>query len=221
MTRTISVVAVAVVAALLAAAGSASASDSAAKKRDVDCSDFSTQAQAQSYFINHGGPGSDPNGLDADGDGIACESNPCPCSTSTGGGGGGGGGNPAPPPEPKIVKKKLCGKFVGIPRSRVCFTAVVKGKKLKKVKRFKFKRLPARCASGREVVVNGKDRKIDGDGKRFRSPHPELLGRYTNVHGQIQGRVSGKGKKGKGTVRVAFKSNGVNCTTRARKWKVS
>ena len=60
-------------------------------RADVDCSDFSTQAQAQSFFLNHGGPSSDPNGLDADHDGIACEALPCPCAGS---GGGGGGGHP-------------------------------------------------------------------------------------------------------------------------------
>jgi hypothetical protein len=40
-------------------------------------------AAAQSYFLNIGGPSSDPDGLDDDGDGIACESNPCPCNHST------------------------------------------------------------------------------------------------------------------------------------------
>jgi endonuclease YncB( thermonuclease family) len=50
---------------------------------DRDCPDFSTQAQAQSYFIDRGGPSSDPDRLDADGDGVACESNPCPCSSAT------------------------------------------------------------------------------------------------------------------------------------------
>ncbi|QIG42043.1 excalibur calcium-binding domain-containing protein [Nocardioides anomalus] len=59
--------------------------------KDMDCGNFATQAAAQNYFLNHGGPNSDPDYLDADGDGIACESNPCPCSYSTGGGGGGGG----------------------------------------------------------------------------------------------------------------------------------
>ena len=63
---------------------------------DVDCSDFSNQAAAQSYFIQHGGPSSDPAGLDGDHDGVACESLPCPCSSATGGGGG-GGGKPSPP----------------------------------------------------------------------------------------------------------------------------
>jgi hypothetical protein len=58
----------------------------------VNCSDFSSQAAAQNYFVAHGGPSSDPDGLDADHDGIACEDNPCPCSSSSGGGGGGGGG---------------------------------------------------------------------------------------------------------------------------------
>jgi endonuclease YncB( thermonuclease family) len=50
---------------------------------DVDCSDFSTQADAQAYFLAHGGPASDPDRLDADHDGIACESSPCPCNYST------------------------------------------------------------------------------------------------------------------------------------------
>ena len=51
---------------------------------DANCSDFATQAAAQSYYIAHGGPAQDPDGLDADHDGIACESRPCPCSTATG-----------------------------------------------------------------------------------------------------------------------------------------
>jgi hypothetical protein len=55
-----------------------------AAMRDANCSDFSNQAQAQSYYIAHGGPRSDPEGLDADHDGIACESLPCPCSSYTG-----------------------------------------------------------------------------------------------------------------------------------------
>jgi hypothetical protein len=45
----------------------------------VNCSDFSTQSAAQSYYESVGGPGQDPAGLDADHDGVACESLPCPC----------------------------------------------------------------------------------------------------------------------------------------------
>ena len=63
-----------------------------ARAVDYNCSDFATQAQAQSFFLSHGGPSSDPYGLDADHDGVACESLPCPCSSGSGGGGGGGGG---------------------------------------------------------------------------------------------------------------------------------
>lgn len=40
---------------------------------DRDCSDFSSSAAAQRYFIQAGGPISDPNDLDRDGDGLACE----------------------------------------------------------------------------------------------------------------------------------------------------
>jgi len=42
---------------------------------DYDCPDFATQAEAQRFFIENGGPNEDPHGLDRDGDGIACESN--------------------------------------------------------------------------------------------------------------------------------------------------
>jgi endonuclease YncB( thermonuclease family) len=46
---------------------------------DRDCADFPSQRAAQVFFLNHGGPRSDPHLLDAEGDGLACESNPCPC----------------------------------------------------------------------------------------------------------------------------------------------
>ncbi len=90
-------IALALVAVLLA--GSPSESGAI----DYDCSDFSSQASAQEFFINSGGPGSDPHGLDGDGDGVACESNACPCST--------GGSTPPPsappapvPPAPEPVR---------------------------------------------------------------------------------------------------------------------
>jgi len=54
---------------------------------DLDCSDFSNQAQAQKHLT----PG-DPHGLDADGDGKACDSLPCPCSSEKGEEGGGNDG---------------------------------------------------------------------------------------------------------------------------------
>jgi hypothetical protein len=53
-----------------------------ASAKDVDCSDFSTQAAAQAFFLAND-PYNDPYNLDADGDLIACESLPCPCDTNT------------------------------------------------------------------------------------------------------------------------------------------
>ena len=41
-----------------------------------DCSDFSTQADAQRFFEDNGGPASDPFNLDVDNDGRACEGLP-------------------------------------------------------------------------------------------------------------------------------------------------
>lgn len=43
---------------------------------DKDCSDFSSQAEAQAFFEAAGGPERDPHKLDRDGDGLACESLP-------------------------------------------------------------------------------------------------------------------------------------------------
>ena len=43
---------------------------------DKDCTDFSTHAQAQAFFMANGGPSSDPHNLDRDGDGQACETLP-------------------------------------------------------------------------------------------------------------------------------------------------
>ena len=54
-----------------------------AQARDLDCSDFSSQADAQHYFVMLGGPSYDPDRLDGDGDGVACDTLDCPCSTST------------------------------------------------------------------------------------------------------------------------------------------
>jgi endonuclease YncB( thermonuclease family) len=70
-----------------------------ASARDYDCSDFSTQAQAQKYLLK-----GDPYSLDSDGDGVACETLPCPCSKARPGG-------KAPPP-PKQVR--FTGRVAGV-----------------------------------------------------------------------------------------------------------
>ena len=41
---------------------------------DYDCSDFSSQREAQDFFESEGGPLEDYHNLDRDGDGVACES---------------------------------------------------------------------------------------------------------------------------------------------------
>ena len=43
---------------------------------DYNCSDFSTQSEAQTFFESSGGPASDPHKLDPDKDGVACETLP-------------------------------------------------------------------------------------------------------------------------------------------------
>lgn len=83
-----SLLATTLVAALVAAVLGLVGGSPASATTDRDCSDFDTQAQAQSFFLNNS-PSTDPHRLDSDGDRIACETLPCPCSTNTGGGKGG------------------------------------------------------------------------------------------------------------------------------------
>lgn len=75
-----------------------------ASAADRDCSDFASQRAAQIFFLNHGGPRSDPHRLDSDGDGIACETNPAPYYYGTT---PPGGGSDNPPPGPTAVKSTV------------------------------------------------------------------------------------------------------------------
>jgi endonuclease YncB( thermonuclease family) len=63
--------------ALTLAAGTVLTS-SPAHAADKDCADFDSQKAAQIFFLENGGPDSDPHNLDADGDGVVCETNPAP-----------------------------------------------------------------------------------------------------------------------------------------------
>lgn len=90
---------------LTALAVSGTTATAAMQIADKDCSDFATQKAAQEFFLDHGGPQSDPHNLDADSDGVACESNPCPCSTSQGGGGDHGGDSNGPSKPPLVVQR--------------------------------------------------------------------------------------------------------------------
>ena len=44
-----------------------------ADQPDYDCTDFDTQAIAQDFYEENGGPLYDPHNLDDDADGVACE----------------------------------------------------------------------------------------------------------------------------------------------------
>jgi hypothetical protein len=73
---------------------------SGASAADLDCADFSNQAEAQENLL----PG-DPYRLDGDSDGTACEDLPCPCSSEAPVSGGGQEMEPPPPPPPPKLDK--------------------------------------------------------------------------------------------------------------------
>lgn len=50
---------------------------------DYNCDDFTTQLEAQNFFVTAGGPSQDTNRLDGDNDGDACEGLPKGTSNET------------------------------------------------------------------------------------------------------------------------------------------
>ena len=84
---------------------------------DYDCSDFSTQEEAQQYLL----PG-DPYGLDADDDGTACDSLP------SGGGGGGGDDGTSAPAAKASVKIAIAKRPVAAHKWRITCTVKRSGK---------------------------------------------------------------------------------------------
>ncbi|MFN8193773.1 MAG: fibronectin type III domain-containing protein [Nocardioidaceae bacterium] len=106
----------ALVAGVLSVVGLWGAQAPASAVGDKDCGDFRTQKAAQIFFINHGGPQSDPHRLDEDGDGIACESNPCPCYFGSSAPGG-GGGQPVVKPSSIVVTPSRSAGIAGEPLS--------------------------------------------------------------------------------------------------------
>jgi len=103
-------------AVVLIALGLGAQLPSSAFAADLDCADFSSQAEAQENLL----PG-DPYGLDGDSDGIACEDNPCPCGNATGGDAGSPPAAAVPPPPPpyhlsksaaRAESKRIVGRFV-------------------------------------------------------------------------------------------------------------
>lgn len=101
----------AAVLAMIASVLTALAFAAPAQAKDMNCSDFSSQRAAQTWFLNNGGPRNDPAGLDYDNDGIACESNPCPCMYSTG---GTGGGDTSTAPKPTIKTLIQYGRVIKV-----------------------------------------------------------------------------------------------------------
>lgn len=93
---------------------------------DRDCGDFSSQRAAQIFFLNAGGPHSDPHGLDSDGDGVVCESNGAPYYYGTT---PPGSSQPPKPETPKKVASKVAltlNRSKAIAGERLKLTATVR-----------------------------------------------------------------------------------------------
>lgn len=129
---------------------------------DLDCADFSSQAEAQEHLL----PG-DPHGLDGDNDGVACEDLPSGGSTGGGGGGKGDGTIITPPPPPKLSKpaarraaKRKARRFVRNHRNidRVAFKGCLRRSRHKVTCRFVVRGGRASCRL--RVIVRGEGRDL-------------------------------------------------------------
>ncbi|MGB0100772.1 MAG: excalibur calcium-binding domain-containing protein [Nocardioides sp.] len=143
----------------------------AAVAADRDCGDFASQRAAQIFFLNHGGPQSDPHRLDSDGDGIACESNPAPTYYGTTPPGGGGG---TPDPEPQITTVRSQVHLVLAPRKRIAGES------------FRMK-IRVRPAISRTVMVQ---RKVNGRWKDFGSGVTSANGKTSSAFKAPRAKVS-------------------------------
>lgn len=85
---------------MLGGVGLLAGAPATASAADLDCADFSNQAEAQEYL-----PGGDPHGLDGDNDGVACEALPCPCNYGSPPPPSNDPGTVAPPPPPAKLSK--------------------------------------------------------------------------------------------------------------------
>jgi hypothetical protein len=137
---------------VLAAALTSLATAPTAAAADRDCGDFRSQRDAQVFFLNAGGPHSDPHRLDSDGDGIACETNPAPYYYgTTPPGGGGGGGEQTPEPQVTVVQSTV--------RVAVAPTQRIAGESFRIT-------ATVRPATSRKVVLQ---RRVDGRWRSFAS----------------------------------------------------
>ena len=115
--------------ALIVLAVAPAAASPSVRTTDRNCSDFSTQQQAQQYFDSHGGsPSNNVDGLDADHDGVACESLPS------------GGGTRPPPSKPPALFDGRCKQgphpdarctpgaaFANVTAAQICTSGYSKG----------------------------------------------------------------------------------------------
>ncbi|GAA4801956.1 excalibur calcium-binding domain-containing protein [Nocardioides caeni] len=129
---------------------------SAAVAADRDCGDFSSQRAAQIFFLNNGGPQSDPHRLDSDGDGVVCESNPGPYYYGT-------SLPDAPTPQPQVAVVRSAVSLTVSPTTRIAGES------------FKIA-VSVRPAISRRVVI---ERKVDGRWRSFASRTTATSGRTT------------------------------------------
>lgn len=146
----------------------------AAVAADRDCGDFDSQRAAQIFFLNQGGPNSDPHGLDSDGDGIACESNPAPTYYGTTPPGGGGRPDPQPQPQPQITAVRSTATLAVNP------TRLIAGES------FRLK-VSVRPAISRKVVVQ---RRVDGRWRSFGSGVTNRRGKTSGVFKAAKANVA-------------------------------
>jgi hypothetical protein len=181
------------------AANPATAGAATVAKADKDCSDFSTQEEAQRFFESHH-PNRDPHRLDADNDGKACEDLPS-----------------------GVKKFKLHGHIKGVPMTPVTVAVKTDDRgRVRQVIAMKFRGVPVTCSDTSSGAINGNMPTMRVRRNNF-AAKTSIEG--TGIESGVV-RVSGKFRRGgrvvKGDVRFTFEvKSGASCTTGKRRYKAT
>lgn len=117
-------------------------------------------------------------------------------------------------------KIKHRGSIQGVPTAKVKFSVKKKRGKIVKVANMTFKDLPVLCANGASGTITAIMPSFNPHGKSFTKRGPIRGPGINNGTLRVHGKFRKGGRKAKGNVQIAFKSDaGFGCGTGKRSWK--
>jgi hypothetical protein len=119
-------------------------------------------------------------------------------------------------------KIKHRGSIQGVASAKVQFKVTKKNGDLIKVSGLRFKKVPVQCDDGAQGSITASIPTFPLQGKKFTRKGPIRGPGINNGTLRAFGKIRGGGRRAKGNVRIAFKSDGgAGCGTGKLNWKTS